>query len=284
MTDERRELNRRSWNAATLAHNRHKADQAGFLRDGGTTLFDTEIERLGDVAGKRALHLQCNSGQDSLCVARLGAEVTGVDLSDEAIAFARQLSRDAGIPATFEEGEIIAWLEGTAATARRFDLAFATYGAIGWIEDLGRWMQGVHDVLVPGGRFVLVEFHPLAWTIGADEKVAEPYFIDDAIEEAEGVRDYVAASGDGLAPMGVVEGATEFENPHAAVCWAWTVGEIVTHAARAGLVIESLDELPYSNGCRVRDDLVDLGDRRFGFAPGRFTTPLMLAVTARRPG
>ena len=83
------EDNRRSWNAATPVHNQHKQDQAGFLRAGNELLFAEDYELLGPLTGKALLHLQCNSGQDSLCLARHGARVTGVDISDEAIEFAR---------------------------------------------------------------------------------------------------------------------------------------------------------------------------------------------------
>ena len=54
----------------------------------------------GEVRGLRMLHVLCNSGQDTLSWAKLGAAVTGVDLSDEAIAFATTLSADTGIGAT----------------------------------------------------------------------------------------------------------------------------------------------------------------------------------------
>lgn len=91
MRKDLHEANRLSWNAATVAHNSHKGDQAAFFRRGGSTLFPEELDLLGDIAGLSLLHLQCNSGQDSLSLAQLGADVTGVDISDEAIAFARRL-------------------------------------------------------------------------------------------------------------------------------------------------------------------------------------------------
>ena len=85
------EQNRLAWNEATRAHNSHKGDQAAFLRGGGSTLFPEEIELLGDLRDRPLVHLQCNAGQDTLSIAsRLGARVTGVDISDEAIDFARQ--------------------------------------------------------------------------------------------------------------------------------------------------------------------------------------------------
>src|SRR4051794_14240468 len=103
------EDNRRAWNVATDAHNSHKQDQAKFLREGGSTLYPEEIELLGDIAGRTLLHLQCNAGQDTLSLARLGAQVTGVDISDTAIAFARQLSDESGIPGTFIRSDIYDW-------------------------------------------------------------------------------------------------------------------------------------------------------------------------------
>ncbi len=45
------ELNRLPWNTATVAHNRHKGNQAAFFRNGGSTLFPEERELLGNLAG-----------------------------------------------------------------------------------------------------------------------------------------------------------------------------------------------------------------------------------------
>src|SRR3954468_13117062 len=123
------EANRRAWNQATEAHNSHKADQAAFLRAGGSTLFPEEVGLLGDLTGRSLLHLQCNAGQDTLSLARLGATVTGVDISDTAVAFARQLAADAGIPATFERADIFDWL---ATTSTSYDVIFVSYGALVW--------------------------------------------------------------------------------------------------------------------------------------------------------
>jgi len=145
------ERNRLSWNAVTPAHNSHKGDQAAFLRAGGSTLFPEETELLGDVAGRRLVHLLCNCGQDSLSLAQRGAVVTGVDIGDDAIEVARALSRDAGIAASFERDDVYPWLDAAVAAGRRFDVAFASYGALCWLSDLATWMRGVAGVLEPGG-------------------------------------------------------------------------------------------------------------------------------------
>ncbi|HEX2211230.1 MAG TPA: class I SAM-dependent methyltransferase, partial [Longimicrobium sp.] len=195
------EANRLSWNAATQAHNSHKANQAAFLRAGGSTLFPEELELLGEIAGKTLVHLQCNSGQDTLSLARLGARVTGVDISDTAIEFARRLSEESGIAATFEPADVYAWMDAAAREGRRFDRAFSSYGVVSWISDLQAWARGIAGILAPGGRFVLVEFHPAATMFDERMRLTYPYSSGgEPIVTETGVGDYVRDSPAGLAP------------------------------------------------------------------------------------
>lgn len=278
------EQNRRSWNAVTPAHNSHKRDQAGFLKAGGTTLFPDELALLGDVAGTRLLHLQCNCGQDSLSLAGLGAEVKGVDISDAAIAFAQELSRESGIAAEFERADVLDWLEAAAKRGERFDRVFSTYGTIGWLADLPRWARGVAAVLGERGRLVLLEFHPLCWSFDASGKVVEPYFIDGPIREKNGVNDYVGGSGDGLLPMGSTPGIAGFVNPETAYGFQHTVAQIVSALADASLFVEQLHEYPYSNGCQLFAGMAELPGRRYAMPAGVPAMPLMLGVVATHRG
>lgn len=274
------EQNRRSWNAVTPAHNSHKADQAVFLRDGGSTLFSEELELLGDIDRARLLHLQCNCGQDSLSLVSRGAVVTGVDISDAAIEFARKLSLDAGIEAQFERADVFDWLDAAAARNETFDRVFSSYGTIGWLSDLPRWARGVAKVLAPNGRLVLLEFHPLCWSFDREGRVIEPYFIDEPIVERGGVNDYVAGSGTGLVPMPRAEGVEGFVNPEPAVSFQYTVAQTVQAIADAGLCVETLREYPYANGCVLFDGMEPLPGRRFGMPPGVPAMPLMLGLVA----
>jgi len=268
--------NRASWNAVTAAHNSHKLDQAGFLAGGGSTLFPEELELLGDVRAARVVHLQCNCGQDSLSLASAGAKITGVDISDQAIAFARGLSKESGIAATFERSDVLDWLE---TTDERFDLAFSSYGTIGWLDDLDRWARGVQRILVPGGRLVLMEFHPLVWSYGSDGRLIEPYFIAEPIVEDSGVKDYV---GEGLAPSGFSAGDVDFANSEICTSYQYTSADIVTAVARAGLRVERLVEYPYSNGCVIFEGMQRLPGRRYGMPSGVPSMPLMLGLAAAR--
>lgn len=267
---------RRSWNHATRNHNAHKGDQAAFLRGGGDTLFSEELGLLGALAGKRLAHLQCNAGQDSLCLARRGAEVTGIDLSDEAIAFARGLSEATGLSATFVEADVVAWM---ASTGARFDVAFTSYGTTGWLPDLDAWARGVARILVPGGALVYVEFHPLRWSFDDDLRATkDDYFAEGTFRAPVG--DYVLESGAGL---GASTPGPSVPNEVVAPSWQHGLGSIVTAIAGAGLVLERLDEYPHSNGSRPYASAVLGPDRRYRFPEGVARFPLMFGLRARKP-
>jgi 2-polyprenyl-3-methyl-5-hydroxy-6-metoxy-1,4-benzoquinol methylase len=277
------EENRRSWNEATRAHNSHKGDQARFFREGGSTLFPEEIELLGDIAGRTLVHLQCNAGQDSLSLARLGAAITGVDISDEAIDFACRLSGESGIPATFHRADVYDWLDETAQGTQRFDFAFSSYGALIWLSDIRAWARGVAGVLAPAGRFVLVEFHPV-WYIFDDDWTAKfSYFTRGEPQTfAEGIRDYVALAPDGLVPWGYEEGVTDFQNPYPSHEFPWGLGEVVTALLDAGLTMEALREYPYSNGAALCSGMRELPGRRMVPPAGLPAIPLMYGLVARK--
>jgi 2-polyprenyl-3-methyl-5-hydroxy-6-metoxy-1,4-benzoquinol methylase len=68
-------------------------DVEGFMQ-GKSTLKSVELNELGEIKGKSLLHLQCHFGMDSLSLARLGANVTGIDLSDKAISIAQKLNEE----------------------------------------------------------------------------------------------------------------------------------------------------------------------------------------------
>lgn len=277
------EQNRVSWNAVTDAHNSHKVDQDKFLRDGGSWLYPEELDRLLPLEGKSLLHLQCNCGQDTLSLANAGAKVLGVDISDKAVEFARKLSMDSGVPGEFERSELLEWLAANQATVRRFDRVFSSYGAIPWLEDLETWAKGIAGVLKPGGRFVLVEFHPAIWTCDEDGQPADSYFNIGAEELAEGVTDYVGESGKGLTRSGHQEGVKNFENPEPAIVFAHTPGDVVTALAKAGLRIEELVEFPHCNGFRPSSAYEPISERVFKPGPKLPSHPCMFGVVASLP-
>ena len=284
MRKDLHEGNRRSWNAATVAHNSHKRDQAAFFRAGGSTLFPEEIALLGDIDGLRLVHLQCNAGQDTLSLGGRGARVTGVDISDTATDFARQLAHEAGIAADFERADVYDWFEHALDAGRRFDVAFSSYGALCWLSDLDAWARGLAAVLEPGGRFVCVEFHPVAMIFDPQWQPKYPYFAHgEPLAWEDGVSDYVALSGDALSPSGNEAGVRDFRNPHPSYEFQWSLGEVVDALLRAGLRLRRLREYPYANGWRGFDGMRE-GEGRRMYPPAAMPSlPLMYGLVAERP-
>jgi SAM-dependent methyltransferase len=280
------EQNRRSWNRATPAHNSHKRDQAAFLRAGGSTLYPEELELLGELSGRSLLHLSCNSGQDTLSLARLGARVTGVDISDEAIAFATQLAADTGLHAKFERADVYDWLPKAAQERRNFDRVFMSYGVLNWLSDLNALMRGVARVLAPGGRLVMVEFHPLVGMFEQDGRAGDVYSsAGEPLRSDAGVEDYVARNGRAsLTPSGWQEGEEGFVNPEPCSEFAWSLGEIVEAVIASGLQLEHLREWTYANGWQPFDGMKDLGHGRFAATAPLAGMPLMFGLGAARLG
>ena len=75
---------RAAWDEAAERYERWLEEAIALIRSGGTNLFGAEIELIGDLHGRcrRAIHLQCAGGRDTLSLWNLGAaEVIGVDFS-----------------------------------------------------------------------------------------------------------------------------------------------------------------------------------------------------------
>ncbi len=283
--DGARNQNRRSWNAVVGAHDSHRGNLAGFLGAGGSTLFPEERRLLDDLSGASVAHLQCNSGGDTLSLARLGADVAGVDLSDEAIRSARGLSERTGIPASFVRADVYDWLATSAEGGRHYDAVFASYGVVCWLPDLDPWARGIASILEPGGRFVLVDFHPAAEVFDEDWNLARDYPSGgEPLLLEEGVGDYVAASGGGLTPAGFAGGVEGFENPEPCRLFRWGLGEVVTALARAGLGITAFEEYPCSNGERHFANMRELPGRRMVPPENVPVVPLMYGLRAEKSG
>jgi SAM-dependent methyltransferase len=160
------DLNRASWDERAPAHaaspdyafDRFVADPE-FLSD--VVRFD--LPRLGDVRGLRGVHLQCHIGTDTISLGRLGARVTGVDLSGPAIVEARKIAVAAGIDARFVQSELYAAPE--ALGGANFDLVYTGIGALCWLPDIDRWAGVVSSLLRPGGRLHIREGHPVLWSL-----------------------------------------------------------------------------------------------------------------------
>ncbi len=181
------ETNRESWNKKVAVHAASDFYNLEEFKNGASSLNDYELNALGDVSEKSLLHLQCHFGQDTLSWSRMGANCTGVDLSDEGIKLAKGLSNKLELEAKFVCCNV---LDVSNPISEKFDIIFTSYGTIGWLPDLNHWAEMIYERLKPNGVFYIVEFHPIAWMFDYTSdppKLKYGYMQKDAIyEEYEG--------------------------------------------------------------------------------------------------
>ena len=269
MTEPER-VDRENWNRLVPLHARSAFyDVAGF-RAGRSTLSPIEREELGDVAGKSLLHLQCHFGMDTLSWARLGAQVTGVDYSPQAVDLARELARETGLEAEFICASIYDLPE---RLDRTFDIVFTSYGVLCWLPDLPAWGKVIAHFLKPGGVFYIADGHPLANIFynepdATDLHVAYPYFHQDAPEVYECTGSYATDPDVDLR-------YTEYE-------WSHSLGEIVNALLDAGLRLQFLHEYPFGfyqhHPLMVREE-----DGRWWFREHQESVPLIFSIRAIKP-
>ncbi len=258
------------WNEAAIIHSQGNVYEMASFRAGKIKLHPLELAEVGDVAGKRLLHLQCHFGMDTLSWARLGAKVTGIDFSDKAIEIAQNLNQELHLDATFIQTDIYN-LPNVLDAAGEFDIVFTSYGAISWLPDLQPWGSIIGHYLKPGGFFYIAEGHPFMWTLddkSVDFKLRYPYFSKEPIKDEE-VGTYAEKDAK-------LEHTTTYG-------WNHTFSEIFNSLISAGLTINFLHEHPFC-AWDAFPDMEQGEDRfnRFKDPAKREMIPLMFSLKATK--
>ncbi len=170
-------INKKNWNSRVSHHVQSEFYNMPAFLEGTSSLQSIELALLGNIAGKRILHLQCHFGQDSISLARMGALVTGVDFSEQAIDKATELAAQLNADAKFICTDIYSLpkqLQG------EFDIVFTSYGTIGWLPDIDKWAAVINHFLAPSGKFVFVEFHPFIWMYNNEFTAIEYHYHNQA--------------------------------------------------------------------------------------------------------
>lgn len=222
------EINRNSWNAKVEPHLKSDFYFVDEFLNGRTSLNSIELNLLGDISGKEILHLQCHFGQDSISLARMGAKVTGIDLSDKAIEAAKELNEKCGTDAEFLVSDVY---ELPKNLNQKFDIVYTSYGTIGWLPDLKKWAEVIQHFLKPGGKFVFVEFHPVVWMFDDDfTHLKYNYFNEKPIVET-----YEGTYADFSAPLS-----------QKYVMWNHPTSEVLNSLIQNKMEILSFDEFDWS--------------------------------------
>jgi SAM-dependent methyltransferase len=268
--DRYRLANRANWDSRVDIH--YGSDDYGvsrFIEDpshlSGVVRYDSP--KLGDVAGKRLIHLQCHIGTDTVSWARLGADVTGIDLSSKSIEAAQRLSHDSHTPARFVVSE---FYETPSVVPETFDVVYTGVGAICWLPDIVRWARVVSQLLEPGGVFYMREGHPMMWSMDFEWneglRVKYPYFetVEPDAEEEE----------ETYAGVGTVSSPLSY-------AWNHGIGETIDALIRAGLRIDRVEEYQECEWQGL-DQMVQGEDGMWRLAENSTHLPLMWSVLATK--
>ncbi len=264
------ETNRRNWEERVPIHRR---DVTGFYNidafvAGRSDIGPVEAAELGDVGGRRRLHLQCHFGLGTLSLARCGADATGLDFSPSAIDAARDLARRTGIVGRFVEGNVY---DAATLSPGPFDIVYSTWGTVSWLPDIARWAQTIAAVLAPGGFLYFADDHPAAQMLDEiDGRLVVSYPWQTPADSPLTFEAATTSNGD---PTPLAN-TTSYQ-------WIHPISDIVSALLGAGLQIEMLHEhevLPW----KPFPMMVAAGEGYFRLPDGAPSIPLALSLRARK--
>jgi SAM-dependent methyltransferase len=273
--DDYRTVNRASWDERAPAHAASPGYNLAAFRSDPAYLSDVvtfDLPLLGDVSGLRGVHLQCHIGTDTISLARLGAEMTGLDFSPAALEQARALSEELGAGVDFVEADLYDAAE--VLPNGEFDLVFTGIGALCWLPSVGRWAEVVARLLKPGGRLFIREGHPVLWALTdplpeGRLELGLPYVeLEEPLVWDEGGT--------------YVETDVEFQH-NRTLEWNHGLGEIMTALLDQGLVITTFvehDSVPWDPFPGFSEELPG-GEHRLKDRPWRL--PHSYTISATRP-
>jgi len=116
------------------------------------------------LVGRSVVELGCGTGYVSRWFEQRGAQVTGVDLSNQQLATAKGFARRFESRITF----ILGNAEATALPKHCADIVVSEYGAAIWCDPY-QWIPEAARLLVPGGRLIFLGHSPWAMVCTDDE-------------------------------------------------------------------------------------------------------------------
>lgn len=264
------QVNRARWDELVAIHLRSPDYRVAPFKAGEDHLHPIEAAEIGPIAGQRLLHLQCHFGLDTLCLARRGAVVTGLDFSPPAIAAARALAAETGVAARFVEGNVY---DAPALIGERFEVVYVSWGALNWLPDISRWAKIVADMLEPGGFLYLAEGHPVAMAFEQQSATSPILAAHDYFQKPGPFVNFAAKS-----YTSDPDPLTHTEMHE----WIHPLGSVVTALIQAGLALDWLREHDRVSW-QMFPCLEEGADRMWRMPAGRPLLPLAYSLRARRP-
>lgn len=255
--------NRESWNRLVPIHLSSDFYSVDAFKGGATSLKSPEIDLIGNSQGLKMLHLQCHFGLDTISWERAGASVTGVDFSTVAIETAKELAANVDSQAVFYCRDV-----HDLPVYGQFDIVISTYGVMCWIANLKKWADGIYKNLRQGGKFVIVDFHPILEVIYPGKMTGTGrYFPLHGLTETKTVGTYADRKADIC--------YSEFR-------WQHPVSHVVNALLSVGLRLLDIQEYPFSS-YRIFDDLIEREDGMWSPHENGTDIPYMYSLVLERP-
>ncbi|MCH1627251.1 class I SAM-dependent methyltransferase [Ferdinandcohnia quinoae] len=187
---------------------------------------------LGDIQGKKIVHLMGSNGIKGVAMALLGADVSIVDFSMENQRFAHEVASEAGVDIQYNVSDVLS-LDVNLLGVNN-DIVLMELGVLHYYIDLKPLAELISKLLKDNGMFILHEFHPISTKLitstGKKHKVTGDYF-DPTIKTKD-----VAFT---------KHMSSEIQQELSKVFQRyWTLGEIITALAAEGLFVKILEEEP----------------------------------------
>ncbi len=258
------EANKKLWDAKTPIHFKSRLYGLDDFKEGALSLKHIEQEELGDVNEKSILHLMCHFGLDTMSFSRLGANATGVDISEEAINTAKSLARDLSLNTKFIRSNIYDLKEHINDP---FDIVFTSYGVLNWLPDLDRWANIIYSLLLPNGIFYLVEFHPFLWMLDDEcKEFVYSYFHHQEPYELQSQGTYA----DPKADIHLKE-----------YVWNHSLSDVFNSLLKVNFKIEYVHEFPYSTW-ECFPNMENIGKDRWVFKNFKDNLPYLFSIKATK--
>jgi len=276
------EINRLSWDYAIRYHNIVKGNVAKVIQAGKGYVFDEIKSFFPSIVDKTLLQLFCNDGRELLTLLRDGGRGIGIDFSENALQQAIITNQSLRCDCEFTCQDVLTWLN--LYHSQFINITFTSLGSLWWVADLHLYFSLINRITLPGGTYIIWDFHPFIHIFDDLLRAANDYPLEMLKRfHSSGVEDYVTDSTayffeERVAP----KNPTPFINPHPVYDYLWGMGQIIESACTTGWVIQRMVEYPYLLGEQYLSSLVRDGETRFIIPDGYPKVPLMFVMVLEK--
>jgi SAM-dependent methyltransferase len=232
--------NQEIWNSGAYAAWVHRFGApveaaAKLMRDPLRSMGALQKHLPAELTGKKIINLLGSNGSKAVALALLGADAAVVDYSSDNERYAKELAGEAGVDIRYILSDVLQLPENEMAA--KYDVVLMENGILHYFAELTSLFGVVTRLLRTGGKLILQDFHPVSTKLISSKgttanirkhKVTGDYF-DTSLKQKE---------------VSFSKFLEEPDDDSKVYLREWTLGEVVTSIAGAGLFVRTLEELP----------------------------------------